>query len=897
MGRVHRRHAPADQGHHRSQHEGAALLQVRLGHGGEVRQARTTRSATTTPRSRRRRRACRPSTACATSTAAARSGRASSRRSSSRSSCGRTTRSAPACSRRSAASTSEQLGDPERAMHYYESALAVDPDCLPANQALFEHYFDARRVGHARCRSRSALAQKAMRDGDPTTRREFYRKRGVVARHDRRPARAPPRASSSRSRSSRPTSTALDDARRRSRATQPDAYDFDATYRELEKLYKQARRRRPAARARPRRAGGDRRARRRSRQAAERCTPRRSSSRPTTSRSLSALVDLHADMRHWRHAVDAIEQFVDADAAVAADDRVAALMRQAEIHADGEMDPHARDHACCARCIQHRADAPGGVLPARAAALPARPLRRGARRDRSRDRARDRARAAAVAPRRSRATTTTRAASSTRAGDARGAALAVPPRDRVRPGLRAARARARARAPPTAGDQRQAETLLIDAAHAAMAQGGAARRGAAAARPRAHPARRPAIAPRRSRPTAASSTSSPTAPTDRVALAEIYADRRSCSARSPSSARCSTATSTTRPRTACSRRSTAAPARSSAPPACSPRSSCSASPRRPIAAPRAKARAMRADQPLRRAARRRSAPAPAARRRPRASRSARCSTRGRRGARRAVPAAVARREPGARRRRRRPRRSRSRSPTSARLYGVEAEIFVGEKVPGLRRGRPRSRAACVVIDRDAARRDRCRRAASCSAARSRRSAAATRSLLQLGAPPARASSARCCARCSCPRASAPARPTSSSRRCRKRRSEGARAPRRARPRRRHRARGSTACSRCAKRAGLLACDDFAAAIWMIARLSGENLAERTRRPSRSARCSAAPTWCASICPTTTTASARPAAAADQRRDAGQTGRPGSTGPRITTLAPQVRSTLPCVMAA
>ena len=36
------------------------------------------------------------------------------------------------------------LGDPERAMQYYESALAVDPDCVPANQALFEHYFAVR---------------------------------------------------------------------------------------------------------------------------------------------------------------------------------------------------------------------------------------------------------------------------------------------------------------------------------------------------------------------------------------------------------------------------------------------------------------------------------------------------------------------------------------------------------------------------------------------------------------------------------------------------------------------------------------------------------------------------------------------------------------------------------
>ncbi|MEO8549622.1 MAG: hypothetical protein ABI678_06600, partial [Kofleriaceae bacterium] len=35
-----------------------------------------------------------------------------------------------------------QLNDAERAMTYYDSALAVDPDCLPANQAVFEHYFD-----------------------------------------------------------------------------------------------------------------------------------------------------------------------------------------------------------------------------------------------------------------------------------------------------------------------------------------------------------------------------------------------------------------------------------------------------------------------------------------------------------------------------------------------------------------------------------------------------------------------------------------------------------------------------------------------------------------------------------------------------------------------------------
>ena len=74
-----------------------------------------------------------------------------------------------------------QLGDAERAMQYYDSALAVDPDCLPANQALFEHYFERSEWDKAQPIA-SSLAQKAMRDGDTTTRSEFYRKRGVVSR-------------------------------------------------------------------------------------------------------------------------------------------------------------------------------------------------------------------------------------------------------------------------------------------------------------------------------------------------------------------------------------------------------------------------------------------------------------------------------------------------------------------------------------------------------------------------------------------------------------------------------------------------------------------------------------------------------------------------------------------
>ncbi|MCX5745558.1 MAG: hypothetical protein NT062_24035, partial [Proteobacteria bacterium] len=75
----------------------------------------------------------------------------------------------------------KQLHDPERAMQYYDSALAVDPDCLPANQSLFEHFFEASDWVRALPLA-TALAQKAMREGDPTTRSDFFHKHGVVAR-------------------------------------------------------------------------------------------------------------------------------------------------------------------------------------------------------------------------------------------------------------------------------------------------------------------------------------------------------------------------------------------------------------------------------------------------------------------------------------------------------------------------------------------------------------------------------------------------------------------------------------------------------------------------------------------------------------------------------------------
>jgi len=70
-------------------------------------------------------------------------------------------------------------------MQYYDKrASPVDPDCLPANQALFEHYFDRAEWDKA-LPIASSLAQKAMARWRSVDRAaSFYRKRGVVAPHD-----------------------------------------------------------------------------------------------------------------------------------------------------------------------------------------------------------------------------------------------------------------------------------------------------------------------------------------------------------------------------------------------------------------------------------------------------------------------------------------------------------------------------------------------------------------------------------------------------------------------------------------------------------------------------------------------------------------------------------------
>ncbi|HET9619917.1 MAG TPA: tetratricopeptide repeat protein, partial [Kofleriaceae bacterium] len=408
----------------------------------------------------------------------------------------------------------EHLGDPERAMHYYESALTVDPDCLPANQAVFEHLFATAQWDKAQPLA-TALAQKAMRDGDPSTRSDFYRKRGVVAQHAGDP-RAAAESFVVALEIKPANSEALDDLGALARE-RPDVWEFDATYKELEKVYKKRDDAGPllarvlVGRAAIHERDGDLdEASQLYRQALELA--------PGDFTVLAALVRFHADMRRWPEALAAIQHFVTGTAA-STPDRIAALMRQAELHADGELDT-ARAITALRRVIelepshhdayytlaqQHYLAAQYGDARAaidrviELATAPGQPLSPAAlaRYYYYKGRILD------------------------AAGDPRAAAPQYRRAIEYDPGY-APPALVLARRAAEAGDQRQAESLLIDAAHAAMAHGGpraavALQRGlarillASGDRPAAIEAYRGIL------------NVEPDGASDRVALAEIYA--------------------------------------------------------------------------------------------------------------------------------------------------------------------------------------------------------------------------------------------------------------------------------------------------------------------------------------------------------------------------------------
>lgn len=361
---------------------------------------------------------------------------------------------------------SDNLEQPERALRYFEKALSVDSECIPANKALFELYFEQGDWEQAHPLAQT-LAQRVFRDGDPTTRSEFYRKCGIVSRMI-----GDPRTGAETlivALEIQPTNQAALDALVDLAKSDPNSYEgFQSTFRELDKIYsKRDDARSHLARVRVAQAvmlegEGDL-------EGAEKLYAEAIEMCPDDFAIVSALVDLHNDMRRWHLAIDAINRFLVSEPPPSEEVRLQALMRQAEIRADYEMDPfgaiallqdviavkpdHQEAHYCLAQqqYVLRRFDdarqsidrvidlaaAPGSVLSAESLAR--------------------------YYYYRGRIIETS--------GDSRGATSQYRRAIEYDPGY-APPALALAKRSAKAGDQHQAETLLINAAHSAMEQGG-----------------------------------------------------------------------------------------------------------------------------------------------------------------------------------------------------------------------------------------------------------------------------------------------------------------------------------------------------------------------------------------------------------------------------------------
>jgi tetratricopeptide (TPR) repeat protein len=229
----------------------------------------------------------------------------------------------------------EHIGDIKMALHYYESALAIDPDCLPANQALFEHYFENEDWEQAKPLAQ-ALVQKAMREGDPQTRSEFYRRHGIVSYMT-----GDPRAGAESlviALEILPTNREALDALGKLAKAHPDAYGYDDTYRELEKIYKKRDDAQPllarvrVAQARGREREGDL-------DGALALYEEATAMCRTDLTVMVALVDFHCAVGRFTQAVAAIDRFLTSDPPPPEEDRLRAMMRQAEIYADCMQSP------------------------------------------------------------------------------------------------------------------------------------------------------------------------------------------------------------------------------------------------------------------------------------------------------------------------------------------------------------------------------------------------------------------------------------------------------------------------------------------------------------------------------------------------------------------------------
>ncbi len=226
----------------------------------------------------------------------------------------------------------DKLGDQDRAIQYYESALTVDRECLPANRALFELYF-ARGEFPRALPIAVILTQKVTREGDPVERSEFYRKRAVVAEKtgDLRAAAE----SLVVALEIRPENTDALEKLVTLCQTAPDAYDFIGTFRELEKLYRKRDTGNSLARVLV--AQGSLREREYEIEQSEQLYLEALRLSSDEYSIIDALVSLHEKLRRFDSAAVVLEAFISRSDSVPA--KSAARYRLSEIYGDGAMDP------------------------------------------------------------------------------------------------------------------------------------------------------------------------------------------------------------------------------------------------------------------------------------------------------------------------------------------------------------------------------------------------------------------------------------------------------------------------------------------------------------------------------------------------------------------------------
>jgi len=229
------------------------------------------------------------------------------------------------------------LGDSQKARRYFESARNLDPESVPAVRALFDMAFDSQNWSRA-VELASLLGQKAMREGEPAERSEFYRKRGVVAEKTRHFQAAAENYVAALD--ARPENLAALDALTALCRSHPSAYEYQDVFKELDHRYK--RMAWPEAQARILVARGALQEQSYQIDEAESSYRQAVTLAPGDLSVLGSMVDLLYRLRRWSDAVKLLEEFVRRSG-VSQDDRVQALVRAGGIMSEGAMDTRAAE--------------------------------------------------------------------------------------------------------------------------------------------------------------------------------------------------------------------------------------------------------------------------------------------------------------------------------------------------------------------------------------------------------------------------------------------------------------------------------------------------------------------------------------------------------------------------